>query len=236
MGSKHHSGNLLPNRPRSGKKWQRSSPGSRGILSSTTAGSSSPTRASRRSITAVTRAPPARRRSMGAYTGDFDDRAMPVRDDWASRYCAPRRRPGAHAVAAAEWLNNTICIDTGCVYGDRLTALRWPKRGSCRCQRWRAMPARPAGRCRRAGSHRAPSPAPHHRSRRQPTRWPHSASRRSPRWPASEAPSRRIPRARPVGDPSPTDDVSVRSGAARRRPGASPRRASPTTPRPGCGR
>ena len=65
----------------------------------------------------------------GAYTGDFDDRAMPVRDDWASRYRGAAAVVQGHTpVAALEWLNNTICIDTGCVYGDRLTALRWPER------------------------------------------------------------------------------------------------------------
>jgi len=65
----------------------------------------------------------------GAYTGDFDHRAMPVRDDWASRYRGAAAVVQGHTpVAAVEWLNNTICIDTGCVYGDRLTALRWPQR------------------------------------------------------------------------------------------------------------
>ena len=65
----------------------------------------------------------------GAYSGDFDDRAMPVRDDWASRYGGAAAVAQGHTpVAEAEWFNGTICIDTGCVYGDRLTALRWPER------------------------------------------------------------------------------------------------------------
>lgn len=65
----------------------------------------------------------------GAYTGDFDDRAMPIRDDWASRYSGGAAVVQGHTpVAEAEWFNNTICIDTGCVFGDRLTALRWPGR------------------------------------------------------------------------------------------------------------
>ena len=35
---------------------------------------------------------------------------------------------GHTPVPDAEWLNNTISIDTGCVFGGRLTALRWPER------------------------------------------------------------------------------------------------------------
>jgi protein phosphatase len=31
-------------------------------------------------------------------------------------------------VPAAEWLNNTLCVDTGCVFGGRLTALNYPER------------------------------------------------------------------------------------------------------------
>ena len=35
---------------------------------------------------------------------------------------------GHTPVAEPEWLNNTMCIDTGCVFGGKLTALRWPER------------------------------------------------------------------------------------------------------------
>ena len=35
---------------------------------------------------------------------------------------------GHTPVAEAQWLNNTICIDTGCVFGGKLSALRYPER------------------------------------------------------------------------------------------------------------
>ena len=35
---------------------------------------------------------------------------------------------------AAEWINDTICIDTGCVFGGKLTALRYPERELVECQ------------------------------------------------------------------------------------------------------
>jgi protein phosphatase len=31
-------------------------------------------------------------------------------------------------VPDADWVNNTICVDTGCCFGGKLTALRWPER------------------------------------------------------------------------------------------------------------
>jgi protein phosphatase len=35
---------------------------------------------------------------------------------------------GHTPVPEAAWLNRTICIDTGCVFGGKLTALRYPER------------------------------------------------------------------------------------------------------------
>jgi len=35
---------------------------------------------------------------------------------------------GHTPVSEPEWLNNTLCIDTGCVFGGRLTALRYPEK------------------------------------------------------------------------------------------------------------
>ncbi len=65
----------------------------------------------------------------GAYCGTFDERPMPVRDDWAARHDGSVTVVQGHTpVAEAEWFNETICIDTACVYGGRLTALEWPER------------------------------------------------------------------------------------------------------------
>ena len=35
---------------------------------------------------------------------------------------------GHTPVPAAEWINRTLCVDTGCVFGGALTALRYPER------------------------------------------------------------------------------------------------------------
>lgn len=65
----------------------------------------------------------------GETTGEIDEFGLPVRADWAANYrddCAIVY--GHTPVVQAEWVNNTICIDTGCVFGGKLTALRWPER------------------------------------------------------------------------------------------------------------
>jgi protein phosphatase len=65
----------------------------------------------------------------GDVTGETDDEGLPVRGDWPSRYRGSAAVVYGHtAVAEPEWLNNTIDIDTGCVFGGRLTALRYPER------------------------------------------------------------------------------------------------------------
>ncbi len=65
----------------------------------------------------------------GDTTGESDEYGLPVRLDWAGDYRGratvvyghvPRLEPVA--------LNNTWCIDTGCVFGGKLTALRYPER------------------------------------------------------------------------------------------------------------
>ena len=65
----------------------------------------------------------------GDTTGEIDEFGLPVRSDWASHYVSGTAIVYGHtAVHEANWINNTICIDTGCVFGGKLTALRWPEK------------------------------------------------------------------------------------------------------------
>jgi protein phosphatase len=64
----------------------------------------------------------------GETTGETDEFGLPVRYNWAAEYRGRSMVVYGHTPAPeAEWLNNTICIDTGCVFGGRLTALRYPE-------------------------------------------------------------------------------------------------------------
>jgi protein phosphatase len=53
----------------------------------------------------------------GETTGETDEFGLPVRHNWAAEY-----------VPEPEWLNRTVNVDTGCVFGGRLTALRYPEK------------------------------------------------------------------------------------------------------------
>ncbi|RVC78333.1 polynucleotide kinase-phosphatase [Mesorhizobium sp. M4A.F.Ca.ET.022.05.2.1] len=65
----------------------------------------------------------------GETTGEIDEFGLPVRADWATAYRGKTAVIYGHTpMLSAEWLNNTLCIDTGCVFGGKLTALRWPER------------------------------------------------------------------------------------------------------------
>ena len=65
----------------------------------------------------------------GETTGEMDEFGLPVRRDWASEYRGKAAVVYGHvATSEIQWVNNTLCIDTGCVYGGRLTALRWPEK------------------------------------------------------------------------------------------------------------
>ena len=82
----------------------------------------------------------------GETTGETDEFGLPVRGQWAADYRGRACVVYGHTpVADPEWLNNTINIDTGCVFGGRLTALRWPERRlvSVPAQRTYYEPVRP---------------------------------------------------------------------------------------------
>ncbi|MFI0938068.1 polynucleotide kinase-phosphatase [Streptomyces sp. NPDC021020] len=65
----------------------------------------------------------------GDATGETDEFGLPVRYPWAEDYRGRAAVVYGHTpVPAASWINNTLCLDTGAVFGGRLTALRWPER------------------------------------------------------------------------------------------------------------
>jgi protein phosphatase len=84
----------------------------------------------------------------GETTGETDEFGLPVRYNWAAEYRGRATVVYGHTpVPEPEWLNNTINIDTGAVYGGRLTALRYPERElvSQPSAAQYAVPARPIG-------------------------------------------------------------------------------------------
>jgi protein phosphatase len=65
----------------------------------------------------------------GDTTGETDEFGLPVRYPWAEDYRGDATVVYGHTpVPEAVWINRTICIDTGCVFGGKLTALRYPER------------------------------------------------------------------------------------------------------------
>jgi len=65
----------------------------------------------------------------GQTTGETDEYGLPVRYPWAEEYRGKAMVLYGHTpVPAVEWLNNTLCLDTGCVFGGRLSALNYPER------------------------------------------------------------------------------------------------------------
>jgi protein phosphatase len=82
----------------------------------------------------------------GDTTGETDEFGLPVRYPWAADYRGRAMVAYGHTpVPEAEWVNGTICLDTGCVFGGKLTALRYPEREivSVPARRMYVEPARP---------------------------------------------------------------------------------------------
>jgi polynucleotide kinase-phosphatase len=65
----------------------------------------------------------------GDTTGESDEYGLPVRLPWADSYRGSAAVLYGHTPTVdAEWINNTMCLDTGCVFGGKLSALRYPER------------------------------------------------------------------------------------------------------------
>ncbi len=82
----------------------------------------------------------------GETTGETDEFGLPVRYPWAEDYRGRAMVVYGHTpVPESEWLNRTINIDTGCVFGGKLTALRYPERElvSVPAARVYCMPSKP---------------------------------------------------------------------------------------------
>jgi protein phosphatase len=82
----------------------------------------------------------------GETTGETDDFGLPVRYDWASDYRGRAMVVYGHTpVPQSDWLNGTVNVDTGCVFGGKLTALRYPEKEfvSVPAARTYCEPARP---------------------------------------------------------------------------------------------
>jgi protein phosphatase len=138
--------------------------------------------------------PAARRFAIfGQTTGALDRFGLPVRVKWAAAYRGRALVVYGHTpVRKPEWIRNTVNIDTGCVYGGTLTALRYPEMTTIgvKALRDHYRPARslPSGVGVRAETRALPAgPAP----------MPRRSPGEPPRWPLSPPSSRPAALARP---------------------------------------
>lgn len=84
----------------------------------------------------------------GETTGETDEFGLPVRYEWAREYRGKAKVVYGHTpVLEPQWLNRTIDIDTGCVFGGKLTALRYPEEElvSVEAKETYCAPVRPVG-------------------------------------------------------------------------------------------
>ncbi|MFI5558347.1 polynucleotide kinase-phosphatase [Amycolatopsis japonica] len=82
----------------------------------------------------------------GDTTGETDEYGLPVRLPWARDYRGKAMVLYGHTpTLEPEWINGTMCLDTGCVFGGKLTALRYPEREvvSVKAKKVWYEPARP---------------------------------------------------------------------------------------------
>ncbi|MFD5090635.1 polynucleotide kinase-phosphatase [Amycolatopsis thailandensis] len=82
----------------------------------------------------------------GDTTGETDEYGLPVRLPWARDYRGAAMVLYGHTpTLEPEWINGTMCLDTGCVFGGKLTALRYPEREvvSVKAKKVWYEPARP---------------------------------------------------------------------------------------------
>ena len=82
----------------------------------------------------------------GETTGETDEFGLPMRYNWAAEYRGKAMVVYGHTpVPQPEWFNRTINIDTGCVFGGSLTALRYPERElvSVAARETYSIPAKP---------------------------------------------------------------------------------------------
>ncbi len=92
----------------------------------------------------------------GETTGETDEFGLPVRYPWANDYRGSAMVLYGHTpVPTAEWVNGTMCLDTGCVFGGRLTALRYPERELAFVPAAQVYYAGPPVPCERRGDHGA---------------------------------------------------------------------------------
>ena len=64
----------------------------------------------------------------GDVDGSVDELGLPIRKDWAINYAGSGFVVYGHTPKAKpRFLNNTVCIDTGCVFGGALSCLRYPE-------------------------------------------------------------------------------------------------------------
>ena len=65
----------------------------------------------------------------GETTGETDEYGLPIRYNWAEEYRGKTTVVYGHTpIPEPDWLNNTLNLDTGCVFGGKLSCLRWPER------------------------------------------------------------------------------------------------------------